>query len=101
MKWYSFKLYCIGEGYVIVTVRDIIANAKIIGTNSALSNIKEVLPAINTDFIVTNLIYTFGWLAFIGLIALVLLFIVKSTKVSLNQKKSTWKACIYVYNCYF
>lgn len=75
-----------GNGYILVTLRNLLANSKIIGRNLSSSNIKEVLPAINTDFVVTNLIYSFGWLAFIGLIALVLLFIVKSTKVSLSQK---------------
>ncbi len=75
-----------GGGHVIVTVRNVLSNAKIIGSNLNSSDIKEVLPGINTDFIITNLIYSFGWLAFVALIALVLLFIVKSTKISLSQK---------------
>lgn len=75
-----------GGGYIIITIRDLLENAKMIGINLSSSDIKEVLPAINTDFVLTNLIYSFGWLSFIGLIALVLLFIIKSTKVSINQK---------------
>lgn len=75
-----------GDGYILVNVRNFIANAKIIGTNPALKNIEEVLPAINTDFILTNLIYSFGWLAFIILMGLVLFFIVKSAKISLKHK---------------
>lgn len=75
-----------GGGYVGITIRNIIINAKLIGSNSNSNNIKDVLPSINTDFIVTNLIYTAGWLAFIVLMALVSVFIVKSIRTSLNQK---------------
>lgn len=75
-----------GGGYVGITIRNIIINAKLIGSNPNSNNIKDVLPSINTDFILTNLIYTAGWLAFIGLMSLVLIFIAKSIRTSLNQK---------------
>lgn len=75
-----------GNGYIGVTIRGIITNAKSIGINENSKNIKDILPSINADFVLTNLIYTVGWLAFIALMALVLVFILKSIKTSLNQK---------------
>ncbi len=86
-----------GMGYIGTTVQHILSHAQLIGSGMPMnyygisveaSNILAVriLPAINTDFLLTYLIYRFGWIALLGIIALFAAFIIRAARLCQKQK---------------
>lgn len=76
-----------GAGYLSILTREIIGNAKFFG-QSAYST---MLPNIQTDFLLTYLIYKYGWLAFIVVITVISALIVRSFMLSSRQKSMLGK----------
>ena len=88
-----------GMGYMVIAIRRILAHAQLIGSGMPMnyhdyggsvdaSNIlaAHMLPAINTDYLLTYLTYRFGWIALLGIIALFTVFIVRAAMLSKKQK---------------
>ncbi len=75
-----------GAGYIANVTRLIIKNAKLIGYNSYGIDTGNLLPNINTDFIMTHLIDRLGWISFILLVMVFLIFIIRALKLVHNQK---------------
>jgi len=85
-----------GIGYIGTTVQRVLSHSQFIGSGTPMtdygvavdaSNIlaARILPAINTDFLLTYLIYRFGWLALLGIIALFSAFIIRAAILCKKQ----------------
>jgi len=78
-----------GEGYFICLVRDLLAGSKLAGRGivPALyeSNIPE-LPLADTDYILTSITYNYGWIAFVGVLAVITAFSVLGVYYVVRQK---------------
>lgn len=75
-----------GAGFVANVTRRIIKNAKLIGHNSYGIDTDNLLPNTNTDFLMTYLIDRLGWISFIFLMMVLLIFIIRALKLVHNQK---------------
>ncbi len=86
-----------GIGYMGTTVQRILSHSQFIGSGMPMdyymvavdaSNIlgARILPAINTDYLLTYLIYRFGWIALLGIIALFAAFIIRAAMLCNKQK---------------
>lgn len=86
-----------GMGYMGTTVQNILSHAQLMGSGVPMnyyggsvdaSNIlsARILPAINTDYLLTYLIYGFGWIALLGIIALFAAFIIRAAVLGQKQK---------------
>lgn len=64
--------------------RDIISNAKFIGEGLGASS-GYMVPAINTDSLLTYLIHKFGWISLVLIVGVLALLIIKSFKLCLKQ----------------
>lgn len=73
-------------GWIGTVTRDILKNAKLIGQNKYVANIENLLPSIDTDYMLTYLIDKVGWISFVVIMILISAFIIRSIKVSLSQK---------------
>ena len=73
-------------GWMATVTRDILKNAKLIGSNRYVSSIETLLPSIDTDYVLTYLIGKVGWVSFIVIIAVIAAFIIRSLRVSSKQK---------------
>ena len=73
-------------GWMATVTRDILKNAKLIGSNKYVSSIETLLPSVDTDYILTYLIEKVGWVSFIVIIAVIAAFIIRSLRVSSKQK---------------
>lgn len=73
-------------GWMATTTRDILRNAKLIGQNKYTISMETMLPSIDTDYLLTYLIERVGWISFIVIIGLILMFIIRSLRISLSQK---------------
>lgn len=73
-------------GWMGTVTRDILKNAKFVGQNRYSMNIESMLPSIDTDYLLTYLIDRVGWISFIVIISLILMFIIRSLKINLSQK---------------
>ena len=81
----------IGEGYMAYITRQLLSGAKFIGQGSLPHNtgamtVSQILPSINNDFLLTYIIHRFGWVAFIGVVALFAVFIMRALILCLKQK---------------
>ena len=76
----------LGDGYMAYTTRKIIGNANLIGKNITGMDTGGLLHDVNTDFLLTYLIDNLGWIAFIGIMLVVVVFIIRSFKMGLKQK---------------
>ena len=76
----------IGSGYMSKVTRDILKNAKLLGQNKYAMNTESILHSIDTDYLITYLIDRVGWISFIVIIGLILMFIIRSLRISLSQK---------------
>lgn len=74
----------LGHGWMSGLTRDIISNAKFIGEGLGSSS-GYMVPAINTDFLLTYLVHRFGWIAFIFIVSILTLLIIKSFRLCLKQ----------------
>ncbi|MDD3299120.1 MAG: FtsW/RodA/SpoVE family cell cycle protein, partial [Firmicutes bacterium] len=80
-----------GAGYIGTLIRKLISNSRFIGAGSPLDGyqgygISQVLPGANTDFLLTHLIYGFGWIALVGIIAMFAFFIIRTAVLCRKQK---------------
>ena len=83
----------LGHGWQCSVARALLGNSKLIGTGTMPSQYKDLqgffpLPGIDTDFSLTYLIFKFGWIAFIVIMAIIVLFIAKGFILSLKQKST-------------
>lgn len=74
-----------GDSYLALKIRDMVSNARLIGRGSLKAN-PYLIPAINTDYILTYIIYRLGWLAFGLLVAILVYFIISLFKEAHRQK---------------
>jgi len=80
-----------GQGYIGIITRELLAGAKFIGQGTLPERFQglsatQVLPSINNDFLLTYIIYRFGWLAFIIIAALLITFIIRAFILCSKQK---------------
>ncbi len=83
----------LGHGWQGSVAKALLDNSKLIGTGTMPSQYKDMqgffpLPGIDTDFSLTYLIFKFGWIAFIVVMAIMVLFIAKGLILSLKQKST-------------
>ncbi len=83
----------LGHGWQGSVAKALLDNSKLIGTGTMPSQYKDMqgffpLPGIDTDFSLTYLIFKFGWIAFIVIMAIIVLFITKGFILSLKQKST-------------
>lgn len=76
----------LGSGFIANVTRLIIKNAKLIGHNTYGIDTDNLLPNLNTDFLLTHLIDRLGWISFIFLMMVLLIFIVRALKLVHNQE---------------
>lgn len=74
-----------GAGYLGVKIRDILSNAKLIGSGTMTIN-SHMVPNISTDYILTYIIHRLGWIPFIVVIAAMSLLIIQGFKLCFKQK---------------
>ena len=80
-----------GYGYMGTIIQQFLSHSQFIGKGLPINGYGEysasqILPAANTDFLLTYLIYTVGWVVLIGIIALVLAFIMRTVILCKKQK---------------
>jgi cell division protein FtsW (lipid II flippase) len=78
-----------GAGYINTMARAMLDGSKMFGHGTMpekYSMLTNPLPNAYTNFILTHLIYNFGWIAFIVIVGVLLLFIVKGFLLSFKQK---------------
>lgn len=73
-------------GWMGTVTRDILKSSKLIGKSKYVSSIENVLPSIDTDYLLTYLIEHVGWISFILIMGLISMFIIRSLRISLSQK---------------
>lgn len=64
-----------GSGYINIQLSNVISHSGFLGQGLTFS--PQLLPELHTDFIFAFIIYTFGWIASILLIAFVVMFLVR------------------------
>jgi rod shape determining protein RodA len=69
-----------GSGWQYLQVEKIMNSTSVLGNGFNLKS--RTLPGIHTDFIFTYIVYTFGWIAAVIIILLVIAFILKMIKVA-------------------
>ncbi|MDF2686575.1 MAG: hypothetical protein K0S55_1757 [Clostridia bacterium] len=72
-----------GTGYINLLVKDILKNSKFI-SNGEMS--KTYFPCMDTDYVLTYLIYQFGWISMILISVLLAAFIIFGFRLCLKQK---------------
>lgn len=80
-----------GAGYIGTVIHRLLSHSRFIGEGLPLSDfgyysVSRILPAINTDFLLTYMIYRFGWIVLIGVIAIFLTFIIRAIILCKKQK---------------
>lgn len=75
-----------GAGYIGTITREMIANAKFYGQGEMGTSSGMMLPAIHTDFLLTYLIHSFGWISFIVIMTVMLAFIIRAFVLCSKQK---------------
>ncbi len=75
-----------GSGWMSTTTRNVLKNAKFLGQNKYTMSMETLLPSIDTDYLLTYLIEKVGWISFVVVISLILMFITRSLRISLSQK---------------
>ncbi|HBN83513.1 MAG TPA: FtsW/RodA/SpoVE family cell cycle protein [Clostridiales bacterium] len=80
-----------GVGYMGNITRGIMKGARLIGQGALPENlqgltVEQVLPLINSDFLLTYITHRFGWIAFLIVVALLELFIIRAFVLCARQK---------------
>lgn len=80
-----------GVGYMGNITRGIMKGARLIGQGTLPENlqgltVEQVLPLINSDFLLTYITHRFGWIAFLIVVALLALFIIRAFVLCAKQK---------------
>lgn len=81
-----------GSGYIYNQINILRKSAGLFGEGGNLA--LDMIPEANTDYILTYIIYTFGWIAGIILIALVLAFIIRIAFIGINTKDKYGKLIV-------
>ena len=79
----------LGSGYFNCTIRDLINNSVFLGSGNFIDVAHQQIltsPEFKTDFLLTNLIYNYGFITFGIIILLFTVFIFISLKFCFNQK---------------
>lgn len=76
-----------GAGYLSKLTRELIGSAKFFGQGTK----GNMLPNIETDFLLTYLVHKHGWLSFIIIVAVILALIIRSFVLSSRQKSMLGK----------
>jgi len=85
MSFIDPSLDPMGSGYIGTVTRNIIINSKFIGKGSTDFSTTWMLP-MNTDYLITYLIHRLGWISFIFLMTILLVFIIRSYILCSRQK---------------
>jgi len=75
-----------GFGWMINSTRNILSGAKLIGQGSLGEYGNKALPSVHSDFLLTCLINNFGWISFIGIMAVAIVFIYRLAILCKKQK---------------
>lgn len=78
-----------GEHYVSEGIKRMLSNSKFVGHSVLSTDIMPTdfkMPNIDTDILLTYLIYNYGWITFIGIISILSCFIIIGFKYSIKQK---------------
>ncbi|SNS18042.1 cell division protein FtsW, lipid II flippase [Anaerovirgula multivorans] len=80
-----------GAGYMGTIIRRLLSNSQFIGEGFPINGYMpyeafHILPEINTDFLLTYLIYRLGWIVLIVTIALFAAFIIRAIILCMKQK---------------
>ncbi len=84
-------------GYMGATVQRILAHSQFIGSGMPMNDYRvpveasnilaaRILPTINTDYLLTYLIYQFEWIALLAIVALFAVFIIRVAMLCKKQK---------------
>ena len=80
-----------GYGYIGTVIQRFLSHSQFIGEGMPLSGFEkytvlQILPDVNTDFLLTYLIYRFGWIVLIGTIGIFSAFIIRALILCKKQK---------------
>ncbi len=80
-----------GEGYIGTLIQRLMSHSQFIGQGSPINGYEgyqasQILPAANTDFLLTYLTYNFGWIMLMGMIAVFSVFIIRAVMLCKKQK---------------
>jgi len=80
-----------GYGYIGTVIQRFLSHSQFIGEGLPLSGFEkytvlQILPDVNTDFLLTYLIYRFGWIVLIGTMAIFSAFIIRAIILCKKQK---------------
>ena len=80
-----------GTGYIGSMIQRLLAHSQFIGEGLPIRGYGEysgltLLPAVNSDFLLTYLIYRFGWIVLIGIIVIFAVFITRAILLCKKQK---------------
>jgi cell division protein FtsW (lipid II flippase) len=78
-----------GSGYIHCLVRDLLANSQFAGKGtvpSQFGNNVPIIPALDTDYILTALTHNFGWVAFFGISVVIIVFSILGLYYVTKQK---------------
>ena len=81
-----------GAGWIYNQLNTLRNSAGLLGADSPINS--SVLPDANKEFALTSIIYSFGWIVGIIVIALVLSFIVRIAFISMNTKNTYGKLLV-------
>jgi cell division protein FtsW (lipid II flippase) len=82
-----------GAGYAYCFIRDLLANSKFAGKGTVPAQFGSnvpLIPASDTDYMIAALTYNFGWIAFAGILVVIILFSVFGLYYVAKQK-SVWE----------
>lgn len=82
-----------GIGFINAQINKLIYSSGIFGKGFLIKPLK--LPEIHTDLILTYIIYTFGWLALIAIVTLILIFIIRIISISNSVLDGYGKLILY------
>ena len=74
------------SGWLIIFVRNIISGAKFFGQGTLGEYAGVSLPSIHSDFLLTYLIHKLGWISFIVIMTIIIIFIVRLFILCKKQK---------------
>lgn len=72
----------LGAGYLSVQIKKMLSSAGILGNGFIMNRGNMPMGGMHTEFIFSYIIYTFGWLAGIGIIALSIIFFIRLIKAT-------------------
>lgn len=77
-----------GAGYIGTLIQNLLSHSKLIGEGFPINDMQPSLsdlPGTNTDFVLVYLIYRYGWITLIGILAVFSAFFIRSAKLSRKQ----------------